>query len=173
MSRVSLWVLLAGIGVVTPVVAGAQTTPAIERPWVVEGGAGHAEFADSPPVPHTLVGVGTRVYVTERLAIGPEFTWMRGPGQHRDTFLTGNVTWDLRGRTPGSRLTIVPYLLGGGGFMSQTTEVGTGTFSSTEGAFTAGGGLRIESSRGLYIAPELRVGAELHWRAGVMIGFRK
>jgi hypothetical protein len=173
MLRVSAVLLVAGCVVVTPAIVGAQSAPAIERSWVVEGGVGHAEFADSPPVPHSVFGVGTRVYLTPRLAFGPEFTLMRGSGEHRDTFLTGNVSWDLRSRVPGARVNLVPFVLGGVGIMSSTDSVGTGTYSSTEGAFTAGGGLRLESASGLYVAPDVRIGWELHWRAGVTIGFRK
>lgn len=174
MFRLSAWIVVMGVAVAVPAVAGAQGPSTAERPWLVEGGVGHAEFADSPPVPHTVVGVGTRVYVTPRLAVGPEFTWMRGPGLDRDTFLTGNVTWDLRSAAPSAPVRFVPYLLAGGGMMSHTGEIGNGgTFSSTEGTFTAGGGLRLQSSRGFYVATELRLGWETHWRAGVVVGFRK
>lgn len=169
-----VWPLLffVGLGVVAPSAVEAQNAPAA-RPWLIEGVIGHAEFADSPPVPHSVVGAGARVYVTPRLAIGPELAVMNGPGRHRDTFLTGNITWDFRAPSTTRRVGVVPYLIAGGGITSITDEVGTGLYSSTEGAFTAGAGLRIESPLGLYVAPEVRVGWELHWRAGVMIGWRK
>lgn len=173
MFRVSAVVLVAAWVVATPAIVEAQSAPAADRSWLVEAGVGHAEFADSPPMPHSVFGVSTRVYLTPRLAIGPEFALMRGSGEHRDTFLTGNVSWDLRPRMPEARLNLVPFVLGGLGVMSLTDSVGTGTYSSTEGAFTAGGGLRLESASGLYVAPEVRIGWELHWRAGVTIGFRK
>ncbi len=153
-------------------VASAQPAAPLEgRRFVLEASVGHAEFADSPPVPHSVFSAGGRVYVSRRVALGPELTVMRGPGIDRDTFLAANATFDLLVPAPARPVLVVPYLIGGLGFVSMTTQVGTGPYSSSEGTFTTGAGVRVASRQGWFIAPEVRIGWELHWRAGVQIGY--
>ena len=158
-----------------PLAARAQESGASAgKGFLVEGGVGYAEFVDSPPIQHSTVTFGGRVYISRRVAIGPEFSWMRGPGIDRDTFLTGNVTIDLRAApTAASSPVFVPYIVAGAGFMSNTSQVGTGPYTSGEGAWTVGAGARIAPARNWYIAPELRLGWELHWRTALMVGFRR
>jgi hypothetical protein len=161
--------LMTGLVVMMVSVPAAAQGPSGSGRLLAEASVGHAAFIDSPPVPHVVVAAAARVYVAPRLAIGPEVTWMRGPGADRDTFITGNATWDLR--APSSdRGSVVPYLVGGGGLMRHTGEVGTGLFTSTEATFTAGGGLRLTSRSGWFVAPEVRLGWELHRRVGVVVG---
>ena len=167
--------LVAGslaIGLLGVSVASAQPVARHEgRPFVLEASVGHAEFVDSPPVPHSVYSAGGRVYVSRRVALGPELTVMRGPGIDRDTFLTANATFGLLDPAPTRPLLVVPYLIGGVGVVSMTTQVGTGPYSSSEGTFTTGAGVRVASRQGWFIAPEVRIGWELHWRAGVQIGY--
>ncbi len=158
--------LLAG-----PAVAGAQT-PA--RPAAtVEGAAGYAGFADEGIIHHGVVGATARVYVSPRVAAGPEVVYMVGPNQDRDLFLTGNLTFDLRRSRPGI---VVPYLLAGGGLFQHSDRFGNQTFRSREGAFTAGAGARGWVSDRAYLAVEYRIGWEPHYRitghVGVAIGRR-
>lgn len=158
-------VIVAGALVMWPGLAAAG-----ERRVVVEGHVGSASFVDNAPIRHDVFGGSARVYVTPRLALGPEVTFMRGPGIDRDWVFTGNATLDLVDASSGHRA-LVPYLIGGGGFTRMTTEVGTGPYTSGEGALTAGGGLRITPTGRWFIAPEFRLGWELHWRAGITLGF--
>jgi hypothetical protein len=160
--------LLAGTVTIALTLLAARSEA--QRPAaLLEGHAGHAWFVDDSPIPHLVLGGGGRVYVTRRIAVGPELTWMRGPGIDRDWFLTGNATIDLVRNGAGRA---VPYIIGGAGTQHTTIAVGTGRFSSTEGAFTAGAGVRVAPGGSWYFAPEFRLGWELHWRAGVSVGWR-
>src|SRR5689334_23637562 len=69
----------------------AQPAPAPS----LEATVGHAGFVDDATISHLVVGGQARWPVTPRLSIGPEITYMKGPGSDRDLFVTGNVTWDL------------------------------------------------------------------------------
>ena len=47
-------------------------------PAAIEFLAGHAGFADDATIEHSVFGGAGRVYVTPRLSVGPEITYMRG-----------------------------------------------------------------------------------------------
>jgi len=140
-----------------------------DHPVIAEGHVGYASFVDDAPIEHSVLGAGARVFVTPRVAIGPEFTFMRGPGISRVWFLTGNATIDLVDSSQ-TRRRVVPYVIAGGGFARIKTQVGTGPFTSGEGTFTGGGGVRLSPGGGWFIAPEFRLGWELHWRVGASVG---
>lgn len=152
--------------VVSAVPAAAQQRPAA----AVEIATGWAGFVDDATIHEPLVSGGFRLYVTPRLSLGPELTYMKGRNDVRQFMLTGNATFDLLGPSAEGRARTTPYLIGGGGLFHQRQEFPSGTFSSSEGAFTAGGGLRIVLSDAAYVAPELRMGWELHLRASVTVG---
>ena len=150
--------------------AGAQTLPpatvGANAPFEAEAAAGGAWFLDDDAIGHGLAGVGVRFWITPRFAVGPEYTYWVGPGDHHDQTLTGNVTYAFR----DSGLT--PFVVAGVGLFSQTDRFASETFTSVEGAFTAGGGMRIPLSAGWYIAPEARMGWEPHIRLHVAVGKR-
>jgi hypothetical protein len=153
------FILLAAVLSTTP--AFAQSTPS----GSAEAIAGWAGFVDDALINHGVVGGSARFHLTPRVSIGPELVYMRGPNTDRDLFLTGNITFDFRVRAAGSRAGLVsPFLVAGGGFMSHSTDFPSGTFTSYEGAFTAGGGARAWLSDRLYILGEVRTGWELHTR---------
>jgi hypothetical protein len=135
---------------------------------LVEGGVGYAAFVDESPIPHGVVQGSVRGRLTPRVTVGPEFTYMRGPGADRDWFLTGNATIDLL--APTRAAVVRPYVVAGAGGTHMSTRVGTGAYSSSEGAFTAGVGARIVAARRWYLAPEFRIGWELHWRLTATVG---
>jgi hypothetical protein len=135
----------------------------------VEGGGGYTGFADDGIVGHSLVAVAGRVYVLPRVSIGPEFQYMAGEREHRDLMLTGNVYVDLIERASGRP--VVPYLVVGGGLFQTRDEFLGETFTSSEGAFTAGGGVRIFLGRNFYVAPEFRGGWEPHFRVSLSVGY--
>ena len=109
--------------------------------------------------------------ITPRLGLGPEVVYMRGPGADRDLFVTGNVTYDVVSLRPRPLL-VVPYVVVGGGFFRHTDRFRSGPFTSYEGAFTGGGGLRVWVSDRVYVAGEARVGWELHTRYTAQVGLR-
>jgi hypothetical protein len=147
--------------------ASAQSSP-----FLAEGGLGHAGFIDSPMVSHLTVGGSARVFVTPRIAIGPEMVYMRGPGTDRDFAIMGTVTFDLLADAGRSRR-LVPYLVVSGGLTWQTVEFASGPFTSTEGALSGGFGTRIALGRGLYLAPEARLGWEPLTRVSINVGIRR
>ena len=94
---------------------------------------------------------------------------MKGPGRDRDLFATGNLTFDFF--NPATARPVTPYLVAGAGVMRHTGEVGVGTYTSTEGTFTAGVGVRARLSNRAYLGAEWRVGWEPHTRIHAVVGF--
>jgi hypothetical protein len=150
-----------------PVQAGAQTP---EKSVIVEGSAGYAGFIDSPMIDHFSLGGSARGLVKPRISVGPEIVYMRGPGADRDWAFLGTVTFDLIGPSSSTRR-FVPYAVASGGFTRQTTPVGIGTFTSSEGAVSGGIGARIHLGR-FYLGPEFRIGWEPLLQARIVIGIR-
>ena len=167
LARITLAQLALLLAIGSPALAQSSPRPAA----TAELSAGYAGFADDGTIGHGLVGGALRVYVTPRLAVGPEFVYMVGPGDDRDIFATGNLTFDLRSRSGPRRPRLVPYLLAGGGWFQHRDRFAGQTFRSNEGTFTAGGGVRGWLSDAAYVAAEYRVGWELHHRLTGHVGF--
>ena len=152
--------------------AFAQSTDIRPAP-AVEFLLGYAGFVDDATIDHAIVGAAGRVYLTPRAAVGPEFVYMRGPNSDRDLYLTGNLTFDVLPPRNGRHRRVTPFLVAGGGFFQHSDRFGASTFTSYEGAFTAGGGVRGWITDRVYALADVRLGWELHARvnAGVGIGF--
>jgi len=150
----------------------AIAASAQDRPGAIELSSGWAGFADDSVIHHGLIGGAARFYASRRLSIGPELVYLIGPGSDRDLMLTGNLTFDLLGPTGTGARRATPYLVAGIGLLRHTNDFYGQRFASTEGAFTAGGGVRVFLTDRLYIAPEARVGWELHLRIGATVGLR-
>ena len=138
----------------------------------VEFAGGYAGFVDDATIDHGVFGGAARWQVTPRLGVGPEITYMIGPRFDRDLFVTGNVTWDLVRFAPPRAGRVVPYVLGGAGFLRHFDRFGPNSFASSEGAFTAGGGARVWVSPRIYVGGEARFGWELHTRVGATVGIQ-
>ena len=169
--------LALAVAVITVAPAAAQSSS--RPPAAVEFLAGHAGFADDATIEHSVFGGAARVYLTPRLAVGPEVVYMRGPGDDRDLFVTGNVTFDLlsprtagsRGSAPRSRpRRVSPFLVAGAGASRHTDRFGPLAFASGEGAFTAGGGSRFWLGDRVYALVDFRIGWELHYRLNGGVG---
>lgn len=65
---------------------------------------------------------------------------------------------------------VAPYVVAGGGLMRHSNQFGGRSFSSTEGAVIAGGGVRVRVTDRVFLAPEVTVGWEPHVRASVSVG---
>ena len=137
---------------------------------VVEGSLGWAGFGDEGIVHHTLVGAGARFYVSRRFSLGPELQFMIGPGSDSDLVVTGNAVFDVLGPTASRPRHTTPYLVVGGGLFRHSGRALRGTFSSTEGAFTAGIGLRTWLSGRVFAAVDGRLGWEPHLRLAGTVG---
>jgi hypothetical protein len=164
---------LTGLVAVLLMVAGgrqveAQTTALPLA--AVEFTAGYAAFVDDGAIEHGVIGAALRVPLTPRLSIGPELVYMRGPGEDRDLFLTGNLTFDLLGPRSGQSRRVTPFLVVGGGFSRFSNGFNGSTYSSYEGAVTGGGGARVWLTSGVYVASEVRIGWEPHLRVTGTVG---
>jgi Outer membrane protein beta-barrel domain len=136
----------------------------------VEIQSGWVGFADESTIDHAAFGGAARFYLTPRLAVGPEVAFLRGPGDDRDLMVTGNLTFDVLGPRNGRPRRVTPYLLAGGGWERHSDRFGPMTFSASEGAFTAGGGMRVWFTDTVYGAIEARMGWEPHARLSGGIG---
>jgi len=142
----------------------AQETPSR---LAVDVSAGYAAFVDEAPIQHLTLGGGVRWRLTPKVSIGPEVVFMRGPDDDRDIFLTGKVIVDFM----PDRL-VSPYFVANGGAILHDDRFFSGPYWSSEGAVSAGGGVRIDVTPRLSIAPELRIGWEPHIRIGARVTWR-
>ena len=148
------------------------TAAAQDRPGpVAELTAGWVGFADDGVVSEGLVGGSARWYVHPRISLGPELVHVIG-GNHTHLILTGNLTWDLFAPVSGRPRRITPFLVAGGGVFQTRETLFSGSFTSHEGAFTAGGGVRAAVGDRITIGLDTRVGWELHLRVGGSVGIR-
>jgi hypothetical protein len=137
---------------------------------VVEGSVGWAGFGDEGIVHHALLGAGARYYVSRRISIGPELQYMIGPDSDRDLILTGNLVVDVLAPTADRPRRTTPYVVVGGGLFRHSDRFQSGTFTSTEGAFTAGVGVRGWTSDRVFLALDARLGWEPHLRVAGTVG---
>ena len=158
------------IGLLSSAVSEAQSVAAATPAGAIEFALGNAAFVDDAAIHHSVVGGSVRLQVLPRVAIGPELVYMQGPRDDRDWMLTGNVTFDLR--APQHRPRIVPFLVAGAGLLRHHDRFGGTPFVSSEGAFTAGGGVRATIADRWFVGGEARFGWEPHTRLNAIVGVR-
>jgi hypothetical protein len=141
---------------------------------------GAAEFSggwigfpdDSMLVSETPIGGAVRWHLSPRVSVGPEIVWING-SNHSHLMLTGNLTLDLLGPTNGHPALVTPFIVVGGGlFQTSESFVNGGDFTSTEGAFTVGGGVRANPNNRITLGVDARLGWETHIRIGGFVGVR-
>lgn len=158
--------------IVLLVVPMAGAAAAQEKPSpVVEAEAGWMGFADDAIVNEGLVGATARWYVSPRISLGPEAVYVNG-SHHSHLILTGNITYDVLSPANGRSRRVTPFLVAGGGLFQTRETFFSGDFTSTEGTFTAGGGLRASAGDRVTIGIDARVGWELHVRVNGFVGVR-
>jgi hypothetical protein len=149
-----------------------QAAPAAAQPRldpVVEFALGRVGFADDGIVGESLVGGAGRFFLGSRISVGPELTYLRGD-RHDHLVLTGNVTVELLRTPAGTRRVISPFLVGGAGLFRTRDRFLRDSFTSDEGAFTAGGGVRAAVGHRWTVGIDARVGWEPHIRVNGVIG---
>lgn len=147
-----------------------STVTAQNRPRsAAEFAAGWVGFADDGIVSEGLIGGAARFYLRPRISIGPELVYIGGTG-HSHLIVTGNVTWDLFAPSGGRAYRTTPFLVVGGGLFQTRESLFTGSFTSSEGAFTAGGGVRTAISDRVTAGIEARAGWETHLRISGLVG---
>jgi hypothetical protein len=164
-----LAVTLIGLLLAAPM---ARPASAQERPSpAADFAAGALVFPDNQSVSEGFVGGALRYYVLPRVSVGPEVAYVRGD-RHSHLMLTGNVNVDLLGAVNGRPRPVTPFAVVGGGLFRTREQFSSGTFTSSEGAFTAGAGVRALVGDRVTIGAEARVGWELHLRVNGIVGIR-
>ena len=137
----------------------------------LEFAAGWVGFADDGIVSESLVGGAVRLYVLPRISIGPEIVYISG-ANHNHLTVSANMTWDVVGSMGASRPRLTPFLVAGAGLFRTRESFPSGAFTSSEGAFTAGGGVRALIRDRMSVGIDARVGWELHLRINGLLGVR-
>ena len=154
----------------TPFLAGVAA--AQERPSpALDLSAGWVGFGDDGIVSEGMVGAAGRFYVSPRLAIGPELLYISGDN-HSHLVLTGNLTFDFLAPKAGRAPTLTPFLVVGGGMFQTRESFAAEDFPHTEGAFTAGGGVRAAVGDRVTVGVDARLGWEAHFRINGLVGVR-
>ena len=108
--------------------------------------------------------------MSRRFSLGPELQYMAGPDSDSDLILSGNIVFDVLGPTASRPRRTTPYLVVGGGLFRHSQRFISESFSSTEGAFTAGVGVRGWVSERVFVAADARLGWEPHIRVAGTVG---
>jgi hypothetical protein len=163
------WNPLAAVAAALIVVVLAPPAQAQERPaFAAELSAGRLVFSDG--VSASSLGGAARFYVLPRVSVGPEVAYIQDPS-HSHLLVTGNVTWDLVSPRKSRPSRITPFaVLGGGLFQTRERFAGSGIYTSYEGGFTAGGGVRARAGAYVLVGVEARIGWELHTRVNAIVG---
>jgi Outer membrane protein beta-barrel domain len=156
---------LALLLVILPGAAGAQDRPGP----AAEFSAGWIGFADDGVVSEGMVGGTARWYLSPRVAIGPESVFIQG-SNHSHFALTANVTFDLLSPVNGRPRPVTPFIVAGAGMFQTRETFFNGPYTSTEGAFTAGGGVRARAGDHVTLGVDTRIGWELHVRVNGFVG---
>jgi len=150
----------------------ADLAEAQDRPGpAVELAAGWVGFADDGVVSESLIGGAARFYLLPRISVGPEVAFIHGRN-HSHLMVTGNVTCDLLPPMNGRPRQVNPFVVAGGGLFQTREHFFNGIFTSSEGAFTVGGGVRARVGDAVSIGVEARVGWELHLRINGLVGLQ-
>lgn len=138
----------------------------------VDVAAGWVGFADDGEiVSESLIGGAARWYLRPRLSVGPELVYIHGTN-HSHLVVTGNVTWDVLDPTNRRHRAVTPFLVAGGGVFQTRGHFFNGTYTSSEGAFTAGGGVRARVADRVTLGVEMRMGWEPHIRINGLVGLQ-
>ena len=133
--------------------------------------AGWVGFGDDGIVSEGMVGAAGRFYLSPRLAIGPEMLYISGDN-HSHLVLTGNLTFDFLAPRGGRAPALTPFLVVGGGMFQTRESFAVEDFTHTEGAFTAGGGVRAAVGDRVTVGVDARLGWEAHFRINGLVGVR-
>ena len=154
---------LSSVMLAASITAAAQDRPAAAAEFAV----GWVGFADDGIVSETLVGGAGRFYVASRIGLGPEVVYLAGPN-HSHLVVTGSVTLDL---VPPDR-PVTPFLIVAGGLFQTREAFPSGSFTSNEGAFSFGGGVRVAAGDRVTFGFDARIGWETHLRLNGTLGIR-
>ena len=126
-------------------------------------------FVDDAIANEPGFGGAFRWYISPRIAIGPELIYIPADS-HSHFVLTGNLTWDVLSQASHPQAT--PFLVAGAGMFRTHEEFFDDAVTASEGAFTAGGGIRSRVADRVSVGVDARVGWELHLRIGAFAAIR-
>jgi hypothetical protein len=161
------WAIIVTAGLVLAILAGPAVAQQRPSP-ALEFAAGQLLFPDDGVVGEGFVGGNFRIYLSPRVSVGPEVAVIFGQN-HSHLMLTGNLTCDLLSPAGGVTTRVTPFVVAGGGMFRTREQFPAGAYSSTDGAFTAGGGLRARVAKHITAGVEARVGWELHLRVNGLV----
>lgn len=115
---------------------------------IVTGGG--SLFLDGPG--HGVLGGSLRYYMTDRLAVEPEYLYMRGSEFDQDHVGVANLLYHFTD-TDG---TISPFAIGGVGVFSHRAR----SFKTTDPEALLGGGVRINLTDRVFVEPRVRLGVQ-------------
>jgi hypothetical protein len=133
----------------------------------LRGTVGYSNFLDEDPLHHLVTGGSVRFFVTNRIAVEPEFLFMYRSRQDLDFQAIPNVVFELTKRQ--SRFQ--PYAIGGVGLQRHRELTGTGYYWSNSWTGSGGIGTKIFLSDRLYVSPEFRLGLEPIVRITASVGY--
>jgi hypothetical protein len=147
------------------VVAQDRPSPALDL------SAGWVGFADDGIVSEGLFGAAGRIYLSPRVALGPELLFISGQN-HSHLVLTGNLTFDFVAPKAGRAPAVTPFLVVGGGLYQTRESFFDQNLTHSEGAFTVGGGIRAAVGDRVTVGVDARMGWEPHIRINGVVGVR-
>jgi hypothetical protein len=136
------------------------------RQYALDLSAAWVGFADDGVVSETLVGGAARWHLSPRVSIGPELVYIQGEN-HSHFVVTGNLTFDFNPDGP-----VEPFFVVGGGMFQTHETFFDDAFTSREGAFTVGGGVRVRATDRVSVGLDARIGWEPHIRIGGLVSIR-
>jgi hypothetical protein len=170
--KAQVWrgILRLGLAIVmlTSVLASGVEAQQIPRSWEVKAVVGVAGYLDEDTDYAFVIGGAVRTYVSPRVAIEPEFLYVRQTARLEDFIFRANVVRDFAGNDKAR-----PYLISGIGLRHRRSKhPGARRPRSTHNGFTGGGGVgvRLQLSDRLFMSPEFRIGWQPLFRATVALG---
>lgn len=115
---------------------------------IITGGG--SAFLDGPT--HSVVGGSFRFYMTDRLAVEPEYLYMRGSASDQDHVGVGNLLYHFN----DSDAAISPFAIGGVGVFSHRGR----RFTTNGAEALLGGGVRINLTNRFFFEPRVRLGVQ-------------
>jgi len=164
--------LVTACACVATLLTAVRTTEAQERPApTVEVAVGSFIFVDDGFPSERFGGAAGHVYLSPRISVGPEIAFVQGQN-HSHLMVTGNLTCDLVDPANALARRVTPFVVVGGGLFQTREKFPVGDFTSSEGAYTAGGGVRTLLGDRVTLGVEVRVGWEAHIRVNGLVGVR-
>lgn len=107
-------------------------------------------FLDGPT--HGVAGASMRFYATERVAVEPEYLYMRGSDSDQDHVAVANVLYHFK----DSDAPVSPFVIGGIGVFNHRDR----SFSRTDAEALLGAGARINFTDRVFFEPRVRLGVQ-------------